>query len=102
MFTAVSLGIFDRLGKGAADAATLAKQFGANTDALERLLDACVAMGLLAKHDTLYSNTPVAETYLTRSSPNTLAGYILYSDRALYPLWGNLEAAIREGTNRWK
>ena len=44
----------------------------------------------------------MAATYLTRSSPNTLTGYILYSDRALYPLWGNLEAAIREGTNRWE
>ncbi|HYP13249.1 MAG TPA: methyltransferase, partial [Bryobacteraceae bacterium] len=29
-------------------------------------------------------------------------GYILYSDRALYPLWGNLDRAIREGTNRWE
>jgi len=75
---------------------------GANADALERLLDSCAALGLLEKQGAVYSNSPVAMTYLTRSSPNTLAGYILYSDRALYPLWGNLEAAIREGTNRWE
>ena len=102
MFAAVSLGVFDRLGDGAADATTLAQELGANADALERLLDSCVALGLLEKEGALYSNSPVAKTYLTRSSPNTLAGYILYSDRALYPLWGNLEAAIREGTNRWE
>ena len=102
MFTAVSLGVFDQLGEGGADATALAQELGANTGALERLLDSCVALGLLDKQGAVYSNSPVAQTYLTRSSPNTLSGYILYSDRALYPLWGNLEAAIREGTNRWQ
>lgn len=102
MFTALSLGVFDLLEDSASDVTTLAGKLGANADALERLLDACVSLGLLKKENALYSNTPVAATYLTRSSPNTLSGYILYSDRALYPLWGNLEAAIREGTNRWE
>lgn len=102
MFVAVSLGVFDRLESGAADAATLARELHANTDALERLLDACVGLQLLAKQESRYSNSPAAKSYLTRSSPNTLAGYILYSDRALYPLWGNLEPAVREGTNRWQ
>jgi len=101
MFAAVALGIFDRLGDGEADTTTLAPELGANADALQRLLDACVALGLLKKRGPLYSNSPLAATYLTRSSPNTLTGYVLYSDRALYPLWGNLEAAIREGSNRW-
>jgi len=102
MFAAVSLGIFDRLGVGATDAILLAQELGANADALQRLLDACVALGLLEKAGSVYSNSPLAKTYLTRSSPHTLTGYILYSDRALYPLWGNLEAAIREGANRWE
>jgi acetylserotonin O-methyltransferase len=102
MFTAVSLGVFDSLGDAAADVTMLAGKLGASADALERLLDACVSLGLLRKDDALYSNAPVAEMYLRRSSPKTLSGYILYSDRALYPLWGNLDAAIREGTNRWE
>jgi acetylserotonin N-methyltransferase len=102
MFTAVSLKIFDRLDDGGAEATRLAQELGANADALERLLDSCVALGLVEKQGPVYSNLPVAGTYLTRSSPNTLVGYILYSDRSLYALWGNLEAAIREGTNRWE
>lgn len=102
MFTAVSLGIFDRLDVGGAEAKTLAQELGANADAIEQLLNSCVALGLIEKQGAIYSNLSVARTYLTRSSPNTLASYILYSDRALYPLWGNLEAAIREGTNRWE
>src|SRR5579862_8996490 len=84
MFAAVSLGVFDLLGEGAADLANLAPKLKANDDALERLLDSCVALDLLDKRDGCYSNTAVAAMYLTRSSPKTLAGYILYSDRALY------------------
>jgi acetylserotonin O-methyltransferase len=102
MFAAVSMGVFDLLSLGALDLATLATKLKANADALERLLDSCVSLGLLEKRDGNYSNTSVATTYLTRSSPDTLAGYILYSDRALYPMWTNLEDAIREGTNRWE
>ena len=102
MFTAVSLGIPDRLASGPCDAGSLARELGAGADALERLLDSCVALGLVEKEGEIYSNSPVSATYLTRSSLHTLAGYILYSDRALYPLWGNLESAIREGTDRWE
>jgi len=30
-----------------------------------------------------------------------MMGYILYSNRLLYALWGNLEDSVREGTPRW-
>ncbi len=102
LFAAVSLGVFDRLSERPSDAASLAPEIGASTDALERLLDACVGLGLLGKHAGMYSNLPVAENYLCRSSPHTLAGYILFSNKALYALWGNLEDAVREGTHRWR
>ncbi|MGD1093382.1 MAG: class I SAM-dependent methyltransferase [Bryobacteraceae bacterium] len=87
MFVAVKLGIFDG-----------ERPPGAGMD---RLLDACVGLGLLEKHGAEYYNTAVADEYLRRSSPRTLAGYILYSNSALYPMWGNLEEAVIEGTNRW-
>lgn len=102
MFAAVSLGLFDRLAQGPADAATLARQLGTDPDATQRLLDACVALGFLRKAGGHYSNLPVADAYLCRSSSSTLVGYVLYSNRALYPMWGHLEDAVREGTNRWE
>lgn len=101
MFTAVSLGVFDRLRTGPAQAAQLASAFGADAGALERLLDACAALGLLSKEDGLYSNTPAAEIYLCSTSPHTMSGYIRYSNEVLYPAWGNLADAVREGTPRW-
>jgi acetylserotonin O-methyltransferase len=88
MFAAVKLGIFD----GARPA---------NHEALPRLLDACVALGLLEKREGQYINTPVADKYLRSESPDSLTGYIHYSNDALFPMWAHLEDAVREGTPRW-
>src|ERR1700748_2794580 len=70
MFAAVKLGIFD----GARPA---------DCKALPRLLDACVALGLLEKRDGNYVNTPQSDKYLRSDSPDSLTGYIHYSNDAL-------------------
>jgi acetylserotonin N-methyltransferase len=88
MFAAVELGIFD----GARPA---------EYKELARLLDACIPLGLLERRGDQYINTEVAERYLRSDSPDTLSGYIRYSNRALYPMWGHLEDALREGSSRW-
>jgi len=87
MFAALELGVFDAVRPSGAE--------------IVRLMDACVALGLLEKHGEEYVNTPVADEYLRRSSPRTLSGYIRYSNNALYPLWAHLEDAVREGSHRW-
>jgi acetylserotonin N-methyltransferase len=88
MFAAVELGIFE----GARPA---------DYKALPRLLEACVALGLLEKRDGDYENTPQSDKYLRSDSRDSLTGYIHYSNQALYPMWAHLEDAVREGTPRW-
>ena len=83
VFTAVSLGVFDTLAEGPSDPATLAHRLKPNPGALERLLGACAGLGFLLKKDGKYASRPVAEVYLTSNSPNTLTGYIEYSDTVL-------------------
>jgi acetylserotonin N-methyltransferase len=102
MFAAVSLGVFDALASGAKSLAALAAELHANSDALERLLDACVGLQLLQFGEGGYENTPAADAYLTKPSPRRLTGYINYSNEAMWKLWAYLEDAVREGTNRWK
>lgn len=102
MFAAVALGVFDTLDGSPKSLAELTSALGASTDGLERLLDACVGLGLLAKQADRYANTPVAATYLTTASPRRFTGYINFSNELLWKLWGNLEDAVREGSNRWK
>jgi acetylserotonin N-methyltransferase len=98
MFAAVALGVFDRLH----EAPAAVDAFPGDHSGMERLLDGCVSLGLLEKSGGQYRNSAIAEEYLRRSSPRTLAGYILYSNAALYPMWGRLEDAVQEGTNRWE
>ena len=102
LFTAVQLGLFDRLHGRAATCAELAAETDCVPHALERLLGFCAARGLLSVDaEGLYRNRSAAERFLRSDSPETLTGYILYSDRILYRLWGRLEDALHEGTNRW-
>jgi acetylserotonin N-methyltransferase len=74
----------------------------ADTDALGRLLDACVALQLLRRAGAGYENTPAAAAYLMRTSPYRLTGYVNFSNEVMWKLWGNLEDAVREGTSRWQ
>lgn len=102
LFAAVSLGVFDLLGTADANVAQLAQKIDANTDALERLLDSCVGLGLLNKADGVYSNTKLANCYLLSTSSKRMTGYINYSNNVMWPMWGKLEDAVREGTHRWQ
>src|SRR5262245_113153 len=102
LFAAVALGVFDALEGGPKSLAALAKDVGANADALERLLDAAVGLQLLRRSAAGYENTPAAAAYLCRSSPRRVTGYINYSNDVLWKLWANLEDAVREGTHRWQ
>ena len=102
MFAAVSLGVFDLLERGSADATALASSLYVAREPLERLLDACVGLMLLRKDGTCYENEPIASTYLCRENERSLTGYILYSNDVLFPLWTHLEDALREGTPRWE
>ncbi|HBJ38453.1 MAG TPA: homocysteine methyltransferase [Planctomycetaceae bacterium] len=102
MFTGVSLGVFDALKAGPVDSDSLAKRIDCDHCAMQRLLDSLVGLGLLARDGDTYANTPAADEYLTSDSPRRMTGYIHYSNRVMWPMWGNLEGAIREGTHRWQ
>ncbi|HEY3440866.1 MAG TPA: methyltransferase [Paludibaculum sp.] len=102
MFTAVSFGLFDRLEAGGGTAAELAAALQLDEHALVRLLDGCVGLGLVTRVGAQYFNTETASAFLRRESPDTLTGYILYSDKVLFPLWNQLDVAVKEGSNRWQ
>lgn len=102
MFAAVSLGVFDALVASQLTAAELARQLSLEPNATERLLNACVGLGLLQKFGEAYANSPQSTTYLTQTSPRRMTGYIQYSNDVAWKLWANLEGAIREGHHRWQ
>ncbi len=101
MFAAVSLGVFDALAAGPKAAPALAAELGAHPDALPRLLDACVGLGLLRRDPAGYANAPAAAAYLTSDSPRRLTGYLRFTDEVLWKLWADLDGALRDGTAGW-
>lgn len=102
MFAGVSLGIFDALKQGPRSSQQLGQQLQCDTDAMQRLLESLVGVGLLVRDDQFFANTPAAAQYLTSDSPQRMTGYINYSNRVMWAMWGNLEDAVREGTHRWQ
>ena len=106
LFAACDLGIFDLLNEsnGPQSAKEISSKMTANVDATTRLMDTLVALELLEKikqgESWLYCNTEIAKEFLTKSSPNSVDGYIKHSNKLLYNLFGNLENAVREGSNQ--
>jgi acetylserotonin N-methyltransferase len=86
LFAAVKLGVFDG-----------ARPRGASAG---RLLEACVALGLLEKRGSEYVNSPLADQYLHSGRPESLAGYIRCAGGDQYERWGQLEQAVIEGAGR--
>src|SRR5215472_13476874 len=72
MFAAVSLGIFDVLSASPKSLEVLANELKLNTDAVERLLDACVGLGLLGQANQRYMNSAAATAYLCNDSPHRM------------------------------
>ncbi|NWV80549.1 ASML protein, partial [Dasyornis broadbenti] len=98
LFVASKMKIFDHLkDKGPMKAVDIANDVGASVCGTERLLDACATLGLLEKTPQGYSNTDSANTYLTSDGKYSLHGYIIHSNDHLWPLFTNLESAVKEG-----
>ncbi|MEE6469069.1 hypothetical protein FKM82_008488 [Ascaphus truei] len=101
LFAASKLKVFDTLkDKGALKAVEIAKKINASVCGTERLLDACVALGLLAKYHQAYSNTELANTYLVSDGEYSIHGFIIHSNDNVWPLFTHLESAVKEGANQ--
>ncbi|XP_063248518.1 probable bifunctional dTTP/UTP pyrophosphatase/methyltransferase protein isoform X2 [Prinia subflava] len=101
LFVASKLKIFDHLkDKGPVKAVAIANDVGTSLCGTERLLDACASLGLLEKTPQGYSNTDSANTYLTSDGKYSLHGYIIHSNDHLWPLFTNLESAVKEGSRQ--
>ena len=98
LFAALEYDIFtqvDALGDNARVAA-LAEATGTSERGLRLLLDACVAIGVLAKQGDLYSNTKAGALSLVAGAKMDLSKAILYN-RDVYPVWGKLAKLVKTG-----
>jgi SAM-dependent methyltransferase len=95
LLTCVDLGVFEALAGNRATAHEVAETTGTNPRAMELLMNAAAAFGLLEKRESNYSNTVLTENCLT-SGKNDLSRS-LRLDSAFYRRWGSLPDVVRTG-----
>jgi hypothetical protein len=97
LLSAVELGLFTELASGPLEAETLRQRLGLHPRAARDFFDALVALGLLAREDGQYRNTPETDRYLDRAKPTYIGGWLEMANDRLYPFFGALTEALRTG-----
>jgi hypothetical protein len=100
ILTAFELGLFSRLAGIWLTAEKLAKMVGADGRAVDRLLNALCALGLVRKGGRRFANTKISRTLLVAGEPQFLAGLAHSANQ--WQSWHTLSAAVRCGTSVYK
>ena len=95
LLSAVELRLFTLLDAGPQSAAELAAELRADARGVDRLLNALVAMGLLAKSAGRFANGDAAARFLVEGKPGYMGG--LKHTAHLYRSWATLTDAVRHG-----
>jgi 2-polyprenyl-3-methyl-5-hydroxy-6-metoxy-1,4-benzoquinol methylase len=94
--TAYELGIFSVLGERRQPSQEVAHILGTDPRATDRLMNSLVAMGLLAKEEESFRNSPSSLHYLVSSNPDYLSGFM--HTVHLWDSWSTLTEAVKHGT----
>ncbi len=76
----------------------LAKKLKIHPLAMERFLNACVAVGLLEREKKIYRNSALTDYFLVKGSKFFLGGQIKRYQSRSYPLWADLPEKLKS----WK
>lgn len=93
---AIKLNVFDVL-ENSHEIKIIADKLKVNTDSLERLLNALVAMDLLEKKDNSYFNKPISSKFLVKSSNEYYGDFILMNEESDNS-WKELDKVIKTGS----
>jgi len=96
LHAAVKLGVFTLLGDRSLGAPAVAAELGADPRAVEGLLNALAAMGLVQKTGGQFANTPAARTFLDRDAPGYI-GFMILHHHDLVESWSRLDRAVLSG-----
>lgn len=98
LFTFVELEISKFLAAENLGAKDLAEKLKIHPLAVDRLLNACVAVGLLEKENEVYRNSHLTEKFLIKERDFFLGGQIKRYQNRSYPMWAELPEKLKS----WK
>ena len=97
LLSAIELGLFTELAKGPLDERALTKRLQLHSRSAKDFFDALVALGMLMRMGTRYTNTPETAKFLDRSKPSYAGGILEMCNARLYTFWGSLTDGLRTG-----
>ena len=98
LLSAIELGLFTELAAaGPLDGEALRERLGLHPRSASDFFDALVALGMLRRDGTRYSNTTETEVFLDRAKPSYIGGILEMMNARLYGFWGSLTEGLRTG-----
>lgn len=101
LLSAIELGVFTALGTTSLTGAELQTRLRLHPRANPDFFDTLVALRFLERDgdgpQARYRNTAETATFLDRSSPQFMGGFLEMANARLYPFWGNLTDGLRTG-----
>ena len=97
LLSAIELGLFTELAKGALDADTLRDRLSLYPRSVRDFLDTLVSLGMLQRKGNRYANTPETNRFLDRNKPTYAGGMLEMCNARLYKFWGSLTEGLRTG-----
>jgi len=96
LLAAIEMDLFSKVADGANKMPEMAKRLELPLDAVDKLVTACVAVGLLEKRDDRYFNAPDVDRYLVRGRPSHYGDFLLFQMKTEYDSWKELGARLRQ------
>ncbi|NIM18786.1 MAG: methyltransferase [Candidatus Latescibacteria bacterium] len=97
LLTAYELDVFTLLGDDSKTPDEVAKKAGTDIRAMDRLMNALCAIGLLEKKEGRFSNTPLTSRFLVKGKATFMANLMHSSNQ--WKSWSTLTEAVRCGTS---
>lgn len=97
LLSAVEMEVFTELAKHSEDLGELTGRLGLHPRSARDFLDALVALGFLARHDGIYSNTSATDLFLDKMKPSYIGGVLEMLNHRSYLHWNTLTEGLRTG-----
>lgn len=97
LLSAIELGLFTELAKGARTLEELTARLRLHPRSARDFFDALVALGMLKRTGARYANTPESALFLDRAKPGYVGGMLEMCNARLYRFWGSLTDGLRTG-----
>jgi len=101
LFSAIDLGIFEKINAKPINAEEVAVECGSDPLFTETILNSLVSMNLLDKNSNIYKNSDATDQYLLKSSNSYIGDIVLFTGNS-WDAWQELTASIKEGIPKSK